>query len=43
MQLSLYKSLREGMELEGGAFDETDDGDYILATSGNWFEKYLTY
>ena len=43
MQLSLYKSLREGMELEGGAFDETDDGDYIKASNRNRFEQYLAY
>ena len=43
MQLSLYKSLREGMELENGAFDETDEGDYIMATREYLFEQYLTY
>ena len=43
MQLALYKSLREGMELEGGAFDETDYGAYIKATNINRFEQYLAY
>lgn len=40
MQLSLYKSLRDGCTLEGGVAeveknDEAVDGDYVKATSGN--------